>query len=80
MQDATTANTDAGEEKSAANDLVGNITNGAVNTISGDSMLLGVAATTVDTALDDVTNAQSAYDDKYAEINDATFTDSASAS
>jgi len=43
-------------------------------------MLLGEAAPTVGAAADAVADAQEDYDDKYAEINAASFTDVDSAS
>ena len=43
-------------------------------------MLLGEGAPTVAAALLTVEDAQSDYDTKYAEINDATYTDADSAS
>jgi len=51
------------------------IEDGAANTISDNMMLLGEAAPTVEAAADDVNDAQDAYDDKFAEINSATYTD-----
>jgi len=56
------------------------IEEGALNTISGETMLLGEAAPTVAAALEDIEDAQAAYDAKFAEINSATFEDAEEAS
>jgi len=55
--------------------MLTNIQTNSAFTISGEHMLLGEAADTASAAADDVTDAQSAYNAKYDEINDATFTD-----
>jgi hypothetical protein len=55
------------------------IEEGAANTITGNTMLLGEDAPTVAAAWGAVEDAQSDYDTKYAEINDATYTDADSA-
>lgn len=55
--------------------MLANIENNDAFTISGEHMLLGEAADTASAAADDVADAQTAYNDKYNEINDATFTD-----
>lgn len=65
--------------KQAANEMLAAIQDGAVNTIAGNAMLLGEAAPTVSAAWEAVEDAQADYDAKYAEINDATYTDAESA-
>lgn len=55
--------------------MLSNIQTNSAFTVSGEHMLLGEAADTASAAADDVADAQSAYNDKLAEINDATFTD-----
>lgn len=55
--------------------MLSNIQTNSAFTVSGEHMLLGEAADTASAAADDVSDAQSAYNDKLAEINDATFTD-----
>jgi len=60
--------------------MLSTIEEGAANTISGNTMLLGEAAPTVAAAADAVEDAQAAYDAKFAEINSATYTDAEEAS
>lgn len=65
--------------KQTAQGILTAIETGAANTITGSTMLLGELAPDVAGALATVESAQDDYNDKYAEINDATFEDAGGA-
>jgi hypothetical protein len=59
--------TNAGNAEPSASDLT-------TISVTGENMLLRLSGTTVGLRNDDIISAQSAYNDKSAEINDPTFT------